>query len=64
MGKILNKSHRDIMWSASGIGIMSNDCFGEQDNSPNGHKKRRMPLIDSQHVIAENDSVLYSYGNM
>jgi hypothetical protein len=43
---------------------MSNDCFGEQDNSPNGRKKKRMPLIDLQHVIAADDSALNSYGNV
>jgi len=42
---------------------MSNDCFGEQDNSPNGRKKRRMSFTDLQHLTAENDSVLHSCGN-
>jgi hypothetical protein len=64
MGKILNKSHRYIAWSAGGISIMSNDCFGEQYNSPNDRKKKRVSLIDLYHVIAEDDSSLHSYGNM
>jgi len=64
MGKMLNKSHSDIARSVGGTSIMSSDCFGEQDNSPNGRKKKRMPLIDLQHVSAEDDSALHSYGNM
>jgi len=61
-----NKSHRDIVWSAGGISIMSNDCFDEQDSSPKGRKKKRTPLIDLYHVTAEDDSSLlvHSYGNV
>jgi len=43
---------------------MSNDCFGENDNSPNGRRKKRMYMIDLYHVITGDDSSLHSYGNM